>query len=673
MQRTNTLPELLAPAGSYEALLGAIEAGADAVYLGGKSFNARAYAKNLDDEDVKRAITYAHLHNVKVYVTLNTLLFDKELSSFLEYAKYLYEIGADAVIVADMGAISLLRRELPFLEIHASTQATVQSSAGADELYAMGVRRVVLSRELSLENIKKTTEICKGETEIFLHGALCVCHSGQCLFSSLVGDRSGNRGECAQPCRLPYKNGYPLSLKDLSLCSHIPELIESGVSSLKIEGRMKSPEYVYGVTKIYRRLLDERRNATKEEKEALASLFSRGGFTDGYFVGKLGPEMEGVRSETDKEKTRSLEQRSFKERKLKISAVCKIKTGCPALLELSYKDKKAVFEGEIPETAKSFALTEEGVISQISKMGNTFFTLEKDDVSLYLDDGLNLPVSALNSLRRGASQALLEQFNKKAEKNPPQQQVIEKITAKSPDAYTALCFNYSQFEAISDENFFDIIYLPLLEISDTKKIPNGVYIPPVITESETDEVLSLMKKVKSLGVKYALVGNLSHISLAREAGLIPNGDFRLNVANNEAQKAWRSLGVERFVLSPELTLAKIRDIHDGSPIVYGRIPLMLLERCYMKINFGCRTCSKCHLTDRRGVKFPLIREYKHRNLLLNSSITYMGDKKELLSQYGIRGGHFIFTVETPDECIRAISAYKSGRALQNTQIRRISK
>ena len=248
MKRKNSLPELLAPAGNFECLIAAVAAGADAIYVGGKRFGARAYAKNFDSEELARAVSYCHLHGVKLYVTLNTLIEDGEMSDAISYAAELYNIGVDALIIADVGAISEIRRKIPNLELHASTQMSVHSTSGAEAAYELGCTRVVLARELSLSDIKSVTEKCRAEVEVFVHGALCVCHSGQCLFSSLVGGRSGNRGECAQPCRLPYNNGkYPLSLKDMSLASHIEELIDSGVASLKVEGRMKSPSYVYTV------------------------------------------------------------------------------------------------------------------------------------------------------------------------------------------------------------------------------------------------------------------------------------------------------------------------------------------------------------------------------------------------------------------------------------------
>ena len=328
MKRKDRLPELLAPAGDRECLIAAVNGGADAVYVGGKAFGLRAFAKNFDTEDLIFAVRYCHLHGVKLYVTVNTLVYDREMKELSDYVHLLWRIGVDAVITADMGVIREIKRRVPKLEIHASTQLAVHNTAGVNEAFALGCKRVVVARELSLENIRAAVDNSEAEIEVFLHGALCVCHSGQCLMSSMVGGRSGNRGECAQPCRLPYNNSkYVLSLKDLSLASHVRELCESGVASLKIEGRMKSPEYVYHVTKIYRGLLDEQRDANKEEKKKLADVFSRGGFTDGYFIGKKDMPMTGIRTDTDKNASRSVQPADTELKRARVRAVVKIVLG----------------------------------------------------------------------------------------------------------------------------------------------------------------------------------------------------------------------------------------------------------------------------------------------------------------------------------------------------------
>lgn len=301
----NELPELLSPAGSFEALEAAIEGGADAVYFGGTMLNARMNAKNFDRDGIASAVSLCRENGVKAYVTLNTQVYDRELKSALEYADFLHRAGVDALIIADPGLAALIKKYLPETELHASTQMTVHNTAGAKLLFDAGFSRVVGARELSYDNICSLCSGSSAEVELFVHGAICVSCSGQCLMSAMLGGRSGNRGECAQPCRMSYNGGYPLSLKDMCLAGHIPELISSGVRSLKIEGRMKSPSYVYGVTKIYRRLLDEKRNADRGELNELARLFSRGGFTDGYFTGRINGDMLGVRSGKDISDSRS--------------------------------------------------------------------------------------------------------------------------------------------------------------------------------------------------------------------------------------------------------------------------------------------------------------------------------------------------------------------------------
>ncbi len=297
-------PELLAPCGSPQALDAAIAAGADAVYAGGVKFNARMSAHNFDDDAVFKAIEKCHANGVRFYLTLNTAIYDRELSDALSLALTLYKAGADALIITDLGLVSLIREYIPDLELHASTQLSGHNSQAAKFLSEKGFARMVCARELSFENIKKLNDNSPIETEMFIHGAHCVSASGQCLMSSLIGGRSGNRGECAQPCRMQYNGSYPLSLKDMCLAGHIEEILDLGVSSLKIEGRLKSPSYVYGVTSVYRRLIDERRNASENEIKKLAELFSRGGFTDGYFTGSINKSMLGVRSDADKAKTR---------------------------------------------------------------------------------------------------------------------------------------------------------------------------------------------------------------------------------------------------------------------------------------------------------------------------------------------------------------------------------
>ncbi len=669
MRRSEKLPELLAPAGSFECLLAAVEAGADAVYVGGRRFGARAFAKNFDIDELSRAVVYCHLHGVKLYVTVNTLIEDREMPEVLEYCAELYRIGVDALIVADLGTIRAIRRYLPKMEIHASTQMSVHSTLGANAAAELGITRTVVAREISLENIKSVTENSKCEIEVFLHGALCVCHSGQCLFSSMVGGRSGNRGECAQPCRLPFAGGkYPLSLKDLSLAEHIPELINSGVASLKIEGRMKSPAYVYTVTKIYRKLLDENRGANKSELSELRRAFSRDGFTDGYFTGNIARGMTGIRSEEDKEKSRDFADMTFAPTRLKTRASVKIELGEPSQMTLAMGEKTVTVTGAVPEEARSAPLTHDGVLERLSKMGNTYFTLDKEDIDLSLGEGLNLAPSALNALRRAAVEAL--EYTGR-ELCPFAYENNHIPTAKAFS--TAQFFNETAFLGAVSKNkelisALDMTFVPLFSAEETLSKSNGVYLPPIVLDNELEEVVAALEKAKKQGVMYTLVSNIGQIELALSLGFLPIGDFRLNITNSESLAAYEEMGVGFSILSPELTLPKARDI-GGGVITYGRIPLMITERCFISENFGCERCESAVLVDRRGERFPMKREFSHRNLIFNSVPTYLGDRVRELQANRITARHLLFTTESSEEICRVLTAHRSGLPL-DTHVRR---
>ena len=660
------LPELLCPAGDMLALEAAIEGGADAVYFGGADFNARKNARNFDAAEMREAVRTAHAHGVKAYVTQNTLCYDREMSAFLSAAETAIGAGADALIVADMGGAREIKKRFPMCELHASTQMSGHNAAAAAELEKMGFSRMVIAREATYEDIKFFTESSKMELEVFVHGALCVCHSGQCLFSSMIGGRSGNRGECAQPCRLPYSGAYPLSLKDSSLALHIPRLIECGVSSLKIEGRMKSAEYVRDVARIYRRLLDERRGATSEEMRELASVFSRGGFTDGYFTGNVGRSMLGVRSESDKQASRELEPFEGLTKKAPVSLSAEIQRGKPCTVTVSSGDRKYRYVSDaVAEDAINAPLNYDNVKKQLTKMGSTPYIVK--DFSLALDEGLMLPVSVLNRIRREA----VEGFERACER------VVERVEgaelsrpmSTSVKMKTAV---YNEAKQITDKakEFFDIIFLPLCKYGGETK---GVALPPVIFDREWEKAEEMLQKAKALGAQYALVGNIGHIALAKKYGFKLCGDIRLNIFNTSSAALCEELGLECFIVSPELSLAQARDIGGARLVtVYGRLPLMLLEKCVGKELGSCEGCEKgkIELVDRMGAKFPVLRSWEHRSVVYNSLPTSMSDKAELLSKNGIKGQHFIFSVESADECDRVISAFEQGRAL-GVQVRRI--
>jgi len=675
MRRKTLLPELLSPAGSFEALVAAVEAGADAVYFGGGAFHARAMAKNFDREEIKRAILYLHLHGVKAYMTLNTLIFDREYTAALEEARFYYESGADALICADLGLIWKIREALPKMPVHVSTQAFIHSTEGAKVYEKLGAERVVVARELSKENIASIVENSGVEVEIFLHGAICVCHSGQCLFSSAVGGRSGNRGQCAQPCRLPYQGGNHLSLMDMSLAKHIPWLIKSGVSSLKIEGRMKSPHYVYHTTKLFRTLLDEERSATDAEMEHLKRIFCRGEkFSDHYFAARPLVGMTGVRSEKEKAQTREEADKIYTPERVKIKANVDISAKTPSKMTLKLGEAVATAFGPVPQAAQNAPLAKEAVRERLAKMGDSFFSLSEEDIILTLDDGLFMTAGQLNALRRDAVAKLEALFVLPSDKEYPLEKPTKAATdvpQKSPHTttQTAVFYKPEVLHKLSQEvkDKFSVIYLPL-ELWQKDLGANGVVVPPAVFDDQWDEVDGMLSRARAEGAVYALVSGVAQLQKVTAYGFAPMGDLRLNITSRATKERLAEYGIQDAVLSPELTLPQARDI-GGRVVLYGRLPLMLLERCVMREKDGCDACGKQPLVDRTGAKFPLLRTYPHRNLLFNAHPTYMGDKLDALTASGLFDYHYIFTAETPKEIENVVYSVHFKYALKG-QVKR---
>jgi len=763
---TYPLPELLAPAGSPEALDAAIAAGADAVYLGGSRFNARMGAHNFDPQELREAVSHAHRMGTRVYLTLNTLTWDRELSDTLRAAYDAAVAGVDALIIADLGAAALIRRALPALPLHASTQLSGHNAAIGQMLAPLGFSRFVIARESRLDDLAAAVRNSPLEVEVFIHGALCVSHSGQCLFSSVVGGRSGNRGECAQPCRLPYTSpdargrgeNYPLSLKDLSLAAHVPALMDAGVSSLKIEGRMKSPAYVGGVVSVWRRLLDERRAATPDEMAALADLFSREGFTDGYQTRRIDDRMLGVRSEDDKDRTAAAERKSASllnaargQGFLPLRLSLRARAGEPVALTAAaplYRqgDRTAVtveVTGDAPDVATNpaAALTAESAQKQLSKTGGTPYRVTACDTDLANGDGLLVPLSRLNALRREALDKL-ESARTSAMSDPAEgyaptepDEVAESmrydaartrmiaLSASLPVPHGATMrllppclteqrrlearFYHPRQITTAARDYFDLIFLPLghrRAAADLDTDKAGLVLPPVILDREVAATEAALAEALAGGVRHLLVGNIGHLPLVRRAAeragllggeVILHGDFRLNVTNSLAALRQIELGFADVLLSPELTLPRLRDVSlaltegdlpsRAGAIVYGRIPLMLLEKCAIRALYRnlpsstvCRTvCARdaAVMQDRMGKTFPILREAgaddnEHRNVICNSLPIGMSDRAADLDRAALGHRHFLFTVESPDEVDRVIAAYRDGRPLGG-EVRRI--
>ena len=671
--------ELLSPAGSPEAVIAAVQNGADAVYLGFGDYNARRGAKNFTGEEFEKAARYCRVRGCKVYATLNTLVNDREIEGAVRCARMAAKYGADGIIIQDVGLIRVLRDALPDLPLHASTQMSIHNLAGAEAAAQMGLTRVVLARELSLEQIRFITKNASVETEIFVHGALCFCHSGQCYMSALIGRRSGNRGMCAQPCRMQYSLGgrmddYPLSLKDNCLISRLDEIEEAGVSCIKIEGRMKRPEYTAIVTDIYHRAMKEHRQPTKEEMEMLENAFSRNGFTQGYFDGDK-RNMFGVRGEPaeDVEKLFAATRRSYGEGEMRrvpvhFYTVCRKDEPIRAI---AFDDdgNKAVAEGPVPEKAKRQGLTDAYIVEQMYKTGGTPFHVVENKAQT--DPGLYISAAEINEMRRSLIGTLSEKRGKAPERRgssiPPLPKSIPPVTDPK------IIFQVRTEDQLSEELARlkpDYLYVPahlmkehfdlLKPFTDNGSTPVAV-LPRVISDNQVQDMMSVLRELKDKGIHEALVGNLGHIFYARNAGMAVRGDFGLNMFNSFSLGVLKEAGLLSATASFELRLAQIKDLAkpiDTEIIVYGRLPLMVSDQCVIKESAGHCACQvPGQLADRMGSVFPVVKEYGCRNVIYNAHKLYLADKKEDMYSAGLWGLRMLFTTESGRECAEVARGY----------------
>ena len=673
-------PELLAPAGSPEALRAAVQNGAGAVYLGWGDFNARRGARNFSDGEFADALAYCHVRGVRVFLTLNTLVTDRELPRALETAAAACRLGVDAVLVQDWGLFDLLRRALPDLPLHASTQMSVFTSGGAVEMARDGCERVVIARECAAEDAAAICKNCPAEVEVFVHGALCMCYSGQCEMSALIGGRSGNRGRCAQPCRLPYgvngpaKKQYPLSLNDSCLARELQDMSDMGVACLKLEGRMKRPEYVAVVTRIYARLLEEGRGPTAAEEAELERAFSRSGFTDWYWQGRHGAGMFGTRPENaaDPKELFDAARAAYEKddlRTVPVRFACEVRGGVPCALTAEDPDGHAVtVSGPVPEAARNRSVTAEEVESRLKKTGGTAFRCERAEAAV--EDGLSLPVSAVNALRRDALAALsAARTAVPARRELPVPPLPDIDCAAAAPRLTVSVTNAAQLTG----GLLDLrparAYVPLELLADFPALPQGetewcAILPRVWRDRDEPELRRWLDKARALGVTGALLGNIGHLPLAREAGLDLYGDFGLNVFNARAMDYLRGKGLSSACVSFELRFAQIRDLRKILPaeaIVYGRLPLMITENCLIENSGGCRCDRPNFLVDRTGAAFPLLRAYGHRTELQNSRVLWLADRPEW-RRLGLAYGRLRFTTESPEECVRVFRGYLEGTA-----------
>ncbi len=646
--------EILAPAGSMESLVAGVRSGANAIYLGGKSFNARRNAGNFDNEEMKKAVEYCHQRGVKVYLTLNIIVSDEEMREAYNAVKDALSNGIDAFIVQDIGVAKMIREHFPTARLHGSTQMSIMSPSGAKAAEQMGFKRIVLPREMSLDEIKEIRENTSLELELFVHGALCMSVSGQCYLSSMIGSRSGNRGLCAQPCRLPFTAGgnatHALSLKDLSLVGELDKLV--GITSLKIEGRMKRPEYVSAAVSAVKKAIDGK--YTPSDEFMLRSVFSRSGFTDGYLNAKLGKSMFGTRQKEDvvsasssvlKEIAKNYEK-EVPLLPVNIDFVCK--NGKNALLKMTSGDKSVKVVGDVPEKAINKPMTAESLTERLGKLGGTQFYA--NEVNITVDDGLILPASKINEMRREA----VEKLNK-TDKISFKYKAFDVVRAKAKNSTPYATASFKSAAQIPDKHPFKTVFIPIdSSVEDFVDNRAGVVLPRGLFGIE-NELKSKLEKLKKAGVNKALCGNIGSYQLCKDMGFEVWGDFGLNVFNSVSANL-----VERPILSFELTQSQINNINapDTGMLVYGYAPLMLTRNCPIKNDIGCFECNgHGHLTDRKGMKFPVICSDFPCVEMLNCVPTYMLDRLDEIHTDFI---HFAFTVESEKQVENIISLYESG-------------
>ncbi len=661
-------PELLAPAGSPQALEAAVENGAKAVYLGWGGFHARRGAQNFSDEEFAAAVSYCHIRGVKVFLTLNILLTNRELPAALETARTASRLGVDAVLVQDWGLFRLLHETLPDLPLHASTQMSLFTSGGVLEAAADGCRRVVLARECSREEIKTICRTCPVEIEVFVHGALCMCYSGQCAMSAVLGGRSGNRGRCAQPCRLPYSVNHspvqhPLSLKDNCLASCLPDLEDLGVACLKIEGRMRRPAYVAAVTGIYARLLEERRGPTRAEMDILEQAFSRSGFTDAYWQGRHGPEMLGTRPENASEFI--LPGLPPVDTAVPVEFTCQIRAGKSSWLRADDgTGNEVTVTGPVPEPAGRRPLTAEDLSARLGKTGGTPYRCAKVDAEV--EPGLFLPAAAINALRRDALEALSAARSAvpvRLERFPPPPLPETRCEQDAPQ-FTVSVVSAAQWTGGLLELGPARVYAPLEVLAELAALPEPetafcAILPRVWRDRDEPELKWMLEKVRALGVTGVLAGNLGHLPLVRGMGFLLYGDFGLNVFNSYSLAYLRDKGLASACLSFELRFAQMRDMQKILPaeaIVYGRLPLMLTENCIVQNAGECRCGEPNFLHDRTGAAFPLLPAWGHRTELQNSRVLWLADRPDY-RRLGLAYARLRFTTESPEECAAVYQQY----------------
>ena len=670
--------ELLAPAGSMEALKAAVQNGADAVYLGCGTFNARQSAKNFTPQTLAEAVKYCHVRGVQVHLTLNTLVSDREMSELMELIRHAATIGVDAFIVQDLHVAQLCRQIAPKVSVHGSTQMTVHSLSGVMLCAAMGMTRVVLSRELNRDEIRYICENSPVEIEVFGHGALCMCYSGQCYLSSAIGGRSGNRGRCAQPCRQSYgygrwENKYPLSLKDNCLVRYVRELEGMGVASLKLEGRMKRAEYVATVTSVYRRAIDEG-VVTRDMKKDLMTAFNREGFTDGYYTGNVDRDMFGIRKD-EKEDKQWLQgaRQTYEgvENPLVDIAFRAVVTRTGSSVTVTDEDGRTCQAiGPVPEEAINYPLEPAALAQRLSKTGGTPYRCT--EVRTQVEPGLMLSAAAINAMRRDVLNQLTAL---RARQEAPELGKARRIPdVPGPKGMPGLSVQVTSKDQLTNKLLkleTVMLYVPIhiLAADDelcrtlAKRGAVAAVLPRIAHDNEVRKLINAMVRIRELGIQDVLVGNLGLVLPAREAGMRLRGDFGLNVYNSGTLSVLKKLDFVSATVSFEMTMPQIRDLSKLIPceiLAYGRLPLMVTEQCLIKNRTGECNChlGPMKLTDKTGAEFPVIKDGNScRSVLLNGKKLSWLDRQEDLARIGVWATRVYFTTENNQEVDRVLSDY----------------
>lgn len=681
--------ELLAPAGNLEIFKGVIESGADAVYVGGSMFGARAYANNFTEEELLEAIDFAHLRGVKVYLTVNTLIKNSEFSKLYDYLLVYYKRGLDAVIVQDIGVVKAIHEYFPSMEIHTSTQMTVTGADGVRFLSQFGVTRVVMAREVSLAEMKRIHEETGMELEAFVHGALCYSYSGQCLFSSILGGRSGNRGRCAQPCRLPYtvegkKDEYILSLKDMCGIKALDKLHDAGVYSLKIEGRMKQLEYACGVVKYYRSYIDSKKPVSDADYDRIKALGNRCGFTDRYYFDHNGSDMVTY---VKPNFVSNAAEPSPEKRKLSIEGELVLREGEPGSLTVKRGDVTYKALIEPVSAALKAPLDKKAAIDRINKTGDTDF--EFSHIKAQIGENVFVPNGALNKLRRDAISGLCDKLLEKYYRNDARYTDMSRLTAlpehvvKSDAAhdeaindYTTICscMTRTQLDTLISYDCFDVFYLDfdmydrntlIQQFADDVKCltkrNKKVYLmlPTIFRADSSDYFVSIAKELDKVSFEGFVVKNYEELYLTENlfTGKKVILDHNMYTFNDVSKSAFFEHGVSGDTVPLELNSREImhRNNIGSQMIVYGYYPLMTTANCVHKNTKGCDKKQKLiYLKDRYNKSFAVCNNCKEcYNTIYNSLPTMLTKNIGKLKEAGIRSFRYSFTIETPKQ-IKAV-------------------